>query len=406
MCQVHVGEGSFHRIGRGHGEQLADAVRCNVKRFFTLMRRTGWHRPDLCQRALRAERELADHRLDEITGIGEGARLPYPEVLAYNLFYGEACPEECTVMWAFPDATASGKLLFLKNSDKIGGEDMVGEGFHQNKEINVILAVRPEGKPAVIGVASAGSTGVKMGVNDRGVATGTNIARTTELRQRKVSTSQERALDRVQLSRDGLEFDSALEAGNSVMAQLARTPMATPGNLEFVDPTLAYVIEGSYDRLAVQFLRQGVGTRTNRFVVLEVLNDPEDLSSYCRYVRSNQLLQAQAGKLTAADFVSFSHDHTNGPGPNSICRHGTRFREETTQSAQVVEIDPADPAKTTVQIALGKPCWAWRSPEGQLTLTMRFRPEDIPKGFRAGEVWKRFWTEQPFVEEAEKVRAG
>jgi hypothetical protein len=243
-----------------------------------------------------------------------------------------------------------------------------------------------------------------MGINDRGVATGTNIARTTELRQRKVSTSQERALDRVQLSRDGLEFDTALDAGNHVVARLSGSPMATPGNLEFIDSTLAYIIEGSYDRLAVQFVRRGTGTRTNRFVLLEALNDPEDLSSYCRFVRATQLLQAKAGALAAEDFIGFSMDHANGPGPNSICRHGTHYREETTQSAQVAEIDAVDPAKSRVFLALGKPCWAWRDHGGNLTLTMEFRAEDIPEGFRSGEVWKRFWTEEPYAEQAVAAR--
>lgn len=400
MHDVYVGSGSHHRIGRGHGEQLAVAVGHNLEGFFRCMALRGWAREALGRRALRAERRLADARLDEIAGIAEGARRPYPEVLAYNLFYGEACPDGCTVMFAMPDATAAGEMIFLKNSDKIGGDSMVGEGFYEHKEINIVLAVRPEGKPAVVGVASAGSTGVKMGANDRGVATGTNIARTVELRTRKVNTTQERALDRVQLSRDGLEHATALEAGNAVVARLADHPMATPGTLEFVDPTLAYIIEGSYDRMAVQFIHTGVGVRTNRFVVLDALNDPEDLSSYCRYVRGTQLLAARAGRLTPADFIAFSTDHANGPGPNSICRHGAHYRDETSQSAQVIEVDATDPSRSRVWLALGKPCWAWRDPAGSLELTMRFRPEEIPEGFRTGEVWKRFWTERPNVEEA------
>ncbi len=406
MIDVYVGEGSFHAIGLGHGRQLALAVHHNVAQFIDQMARRGWSKADLRRRALSAQTLLTCHRLDEIAGIAEGARVAYPDLLAYNLFNAEVSPDECTVMWAMGDATAGGRTLFLKNSDKIGAEDMVGEGFHQHKEINVILAVRPQGKPAVVGVASAGSTGVKMGVNDHGVATGTNIARTTELRTRKIKTSEERALDRVQLSRDGLEFDTAMRAGLSVVEKLSRTPMATPGNLEFVDPTLAYIIEGSYDRLAVQLLTAGVGARTNRFVVLDALNDPEDISSYARYVRSHQLLGTRRKSLTAEDFVAFSQDHTNGPGPNSICRHGVHFSEETSQSAQVVEIDAADPTRTMVWIALGKPCWAWRHGDGNFRLTMRFRPEDIPEGFRSGEVWMRYWTEQPYAEPAAASRAG
>jgi hypothetical protein len=153
-------------------------------------------------------------------------------------------------------------------------------------------------------------------------------------------------------------------------------------------------------------VQRGTGARTNRFVVLDALNDPADLSSYCRYVRCTQLLQGKAGALTADDLIGFSMDHTNGPGPNSICRHGAHYREETTQSAQVAEIDAASPKKSRVFLALGKPCWAWRDPGGHLTLTMEFRAEDIPEGFRSGEIWRRFWTEEPYVERAAAVRTG
>ncbi len=406
MYDVYVGEGSFHRIGRGHGEQLAEAVGVNVTQFLHVMAAQGWDAPALRRRALACERRFSDDRLGEIAGISEGAKRDYPDVLAYNLFYGHAYPEDCTVMWAMPDATASKKLIFMKNSDKIGGEKLVGDGFHKNKEINVVLGLRPAGKPATLGVAAAGSTGLKMGVNDRGVATGTNISRTTELRTRKVSTTQERAIDRVQLSRDGLEKDTALGAGNLVVAKLSDSPMATPGNLEFIDSKLAYVIEGSYDRLAVQFYHTGTGVRTNRFIVLQALNDPDDVSSYCRLVRCSELLKAKEGRLVPADFIEFSADHANGPGLNSICRHSPNFKDETSQSAQVAEIDAADPAKTRVWLALGKPCWAWREPGGSMAIDMQFKVDDIPEGFRSGDVWKKYWTEEPNTARDKVAAAG
>jgi hypothetical protein len=406
MYDVYVGEGSAHRIGRGHGEQLAAAVGVNVAQFFRVMGARGWDQTMVRRRALAHERRMSDDRLHEIAGIGEGAKRDYPDVLAYNLFYGHAYPDDCTVMWAMPDATQSKRLIFMKNSDKIGGEKLVGDGFHKYKEINVVLGLRPAGKPAVLGVAAAGSTGLKMGVNDRGVAAGTNISRTSELRTRKVSTTQERAIDRVQLSRDGLEKDTAIEAGNHIVAKLSDNPMATPGNLEFIDPTLAYVIEGSYDRLAVQFYNAGIGVRTNRFMVLDALNDPDDLSSYCRLVRCTELLKAKQGRLVPEDFMEFSADHANGPGLNSICRHSPDVKDETSQSAQVVEIDASNPKKTRVWLALGKPCWAWREPGGSIALDMQFKTGDIPEGFQSGEVWKKYWTEEPNTARDKVAAAG
>lgn len=401
---VLVGFGTALQIGHAHGAQLAEAVAVNLKGFRRRLAASGWSLDDVLARARKEEQALSDARREEITGIAEGARLPYPQVLAYNLCYGLAYPDECTVMWAFPDATAGGKTLFMKTSDKIGRADMAGPGFYMNKEINVVVALRPEGKPAVIGVANAGSTGLKMGVNDRGIAAGTNIARTMELRRRTVTTTQERAVDRAQLARDGLEMDSATAAGGAIAACVAASPMATPGNVEFVDARRAFVIEGSYDRLAVQVCDSGTGSRTNRFAVLHELNDPEDLSSYCRYVRTQQLLAGRRGRLTLDDFAAFTRDHTNGPGLNSICRHDADFKSETTQSALVAAIDPTSPADTVVRIALGKPCHAWRHADGHLEATLRFRVEDIPAAFRSGEVWQRYWTEDLAETEPAAVR--
>ena len=400
-----VGIGTPWQIGCAHGEQLAEAIAANIELFWRRMAAAGIGGPTLRATALALERRvLVDARREEIAAIAAGARLEYPDVLAYNLFRGRVYPEECTVMWALPDATAGGRTMFMKNSDKIGREDMVGPNFHKNKEINVLVALRQPGKPAIIGVGQAGGTGLKMGINDRGVCAGTNIARTYELRTRAVTSTQERAVDRAQLARDGLELTAATLATQAMVARVAESPMATPGNLEFVDSTRAFVIEGSYDRVAVQAYDKGVGSRTNRFVTLQELNDPKDLSSYCRLVRTQELLAAASGRLTLDNFAAFTRDHANGPGPNSICRHHDDVRSETTQSAMVAEINGASPPDSVVRIALGKPCHAWRHGDGHIELTLRFKIEDIPEGLRTGEVWKRYWTEKPF--EAEPAAAG
>jgi hypothetical protein len=285
----------------------------------------------------------------------------------------------------------------MKNSDKIGADSLVGPEFHQYKEINVVLVTRDEDGPAIVGVAAAGSTGLKMGVSSLGVAVGANISRTLELAERKVDTTQMRALDRTQLGREGLQKESALEAANSVAAKISLNPMATPGNLEFVDSTAGAIVEGSYDRLALQILNSGVASRANSFVLMKELNNPADVSSYCRYTRTQQLLNENSGSLTPGLMKQFSQDHANGPGPNSICRHGTHYTEETSLSSMVVEIDGENPGNTRFWIALGKPCHAWKHKEASLEATFN-QMENIPEGFVNGEIWKRFYTEEPHSE--------
>jgi hypothetical protein len=271
---------------------------------------------------------------------------------------------------------------------------MVGPNFYQNKEINVVLVVRPTDGPAIIGVSSAGSTGLKMGLNESGVACGTNIARTRELGTRSVDTSQMRALDRVQLAREGLARTSAMEAASMIAARVTENPTATPGNIEFVDSTHGMIVEGSYDRVAIHTVKSGIASRANSFVALGVLNEPTDVSSYCRYVRTQQLLTDNAGALTPDLMKQFSQDHANGPGPNSICRHGKHYEEETSQSAMVVQLNRAYPRRAHFWIAMGKPCHAWPHPDGSFEGTME-RLEGAPAGFLNGETWKRFWSEEP-----------
>ena len=391
-------EGTRYRLGWAHGRRLAPAVRSNVDAFLCAAARDGRDTTRLLREARALRREIPPGLLDELQGLAGGAGLPEEHVLAFNLLHTRVIPDDCTVMFAMGDATASGRVIFMKNSDKIGGEGMVGEHFYMHKEINVILNVHPDDGPAIIGVAAAGSAGLKMGVNSRGVAAGANISRTRALAGRQVSVTEMRALDRTQLVREGLQEASARAAAQVVVGQLMDRPMATSGNLEFVDSREAWIIEGSYDRHAVEVITGGVGSRTNCFVVLSEGNDPGDVSSQCRLVRTRQLLREHEGRLTVESMIACSQDHANGPGPNSICRHGQHFTEETSQSTLVAELNPEHPEQSRVAIALGKPCHAWRHADGHVEVTPRSGPEEIPAGFCTGETWKRYWTELPAEE--------
>jgi len=395
--------GNAFEIGKSQGQRLKNAIRFNLSNFWTACSAAGLRRLPLVQSARRVAQDYCDPILEEIKGMAAGAHVEERELLAFNLCHSAVLSDECTVLFAMGDATASGKVLFLKNSDKIGSSSMVGPNFSQHKEINVVLAIRPENGPGFIGVSSAGSTGLKMGVSELGIAVGTNIARTGELGKRRIDTNQMRALDRVQLAREGLLKSSALEAANFIAGRLAESPTATPGNIEFVDSTCGVIVEGSYDRVALHVVKSGIASRANSFVALRELNDPTDVSSYCRYVRSQQLLSDHCGKLTPDLMKQFSQDHCNGPGPNSICRHGKHYEEETSQSSMVVELEKERPRQTRFWIAMGKPCHAWQHPDGSYEGRVD-QLERVPPGFLDGETWKRFWLEEPNPE-VELVKA-
>ncbi|MGH9787028.1 MAG: C45 family autoproteolytic acyltransferase/hydrolase [Terriglobia bacterium] len=395
--------GNAFEIGKSRGLSLQNAITFNLCNFYSAAAATGVKRLSLIESAKRLAQDHSDLILEEIRGMAAGAQVEEADLLAFNLCHSAVFADECTVLFAMGDATASGKVLFLKNSDKIGGASMVGANFFEHKEINVVLVIRPEHGPAIIGVSAAGSTGLKMGVSELGVVAGTNISRTAELAARAVDTTQMRALDRIQLAREGMLKSSALEAANFVAGRLAESPTATPGNIEFVDSKVGVIVEGSYDRVALHVVRSGIASRANAFVALRELNDPADASSCSRYVRTQQLLSEHRGRLTPDLMKQFSQDHTNGPGPNSICRHGKHYEEETSQSSMIVELEREQPKQTRFWIAMGKPCHAWRHPEGNFAGRMD-QLERVPQGFLNGETWKRFWSEEPNPE-AELVKA-
>ena len=389
-----IGKGNPYQIGHTTGSHFAPFVQANLSAFWRGLSDVGKSRSWLIGKAVEEKALLSEHLIDEIAGIADGSCLSFDEVLAYNLYGGTVFPDGCTVMMAVGAAGHNGNTLFMKNSDQVGGDSMVGAGFDQNKEIYVIQVIVPDQGNAMVGVSAAGRTGLKMGLNDKGVATGSNIARTVELRERKVDITKVRASDRTQLMRQGLGKDTAASAASTIAGLILENPTSTPGNIEFADAKEAVVIEGSYTHQALEVIRDRVAARANRFQVLEHTNDPTDVSSVCRYQRCMELLRENEGHLTLEKFIEFSRDHANGPGPNSICRHGHHYREETSLGAAVIEIERDDPKKSKIVMALGKPCHAWRDPAGQVTLTMDRLSDALPSGFTDGGVWKQFYSEE------------
>jgi len=400
MQRVLYCEGDSYELGRSQGELLSSEIRHNLSAFWILMGKRGYHCKELLRKAKSWEGLLSSKRLEEVKGIGDGARIEYTEILAYNLFHDLAFAEECTVLMAVGSASATGDTIFLKNSDKVGSETYIGPNSFKNKEINVIILLSPKGGNKIIGVSSAGATALKMGLNDKGVATGSNISRTKELEVRgaEKDSLKIKALDRGVLMREGLEKGkSALEASQAILPSLLANPMSTPGNIEFADAKEALIIEGSYHEMATEIVRDDVAARSNCFVLLKALNREDDVSSICRYIRCIKLLNENRGRITRDKMIEFSMDHVNGPGPNSICRHGEHFSEETSLSSAIMEIDGKNPERSKITICLGKPCHAWRSDDAHITLNMSASLKDIPEGFLNGETWKKFYTEEPMI---------
>jgi len=387
-------DGTYYEIGVSQGKTYRESINWNLQAFRNVIRQVDPRGTFFDVRQV--ERELPSWMLEEISGISEGSCLDFAELVRYNVFREIIYPDECTVLMAVGKASKSGSTIFLKNSDKIGDVGLTGPKFYRDKEVNVVLHIKAAGKNRVIGFAAAGSVDVKMGLSDKGVAAGTNISRTKALAQKSLSTEQVRVPGRGRLIREALEScENALSACNLTTAKILKTTMTTSGNLQFADAKEAYIIEGFYNEMAVETVRDKTAARSNCFVSLKGLNDEEDVSSICRLVRGSQLLRENEGKIDFEMMRRFSMDHANGPGVNSICRHSNDPADETSLGAAIMEIHPEKPELSKITITLGKPCRAWEKKEACITLDMAHDPRNIPSGHLDGETWKRFYSESP-----------
>ncbi|PSQ18742.1 hypothetical protein BRD00_04055 [Halobacteriales archaeon QS_8_69_26] len=398
-----------YRAGRERGRRLRDAIRHNLAGFRRALDRQGIDPGTVRSAAADCEERLPGWALAETRGKAEAAGVEYRDLLAFDCFEGLVQPDGCTVGIAAGDAAASGDTVFFKQSDKKGADEFEGGDYHQHQQINVVRVIEPEDpdRNRVLGVTAAGSTAVKMGINEEGVAIGSNISRTVTFDEAGSDSRDWAAASRGAYMREGLHHgDTAVEVAQHITPRLFSDPMSSPGNIDVADADRAVVLEGEFTHLAGEWVEDGVVARANKFEVLDDLARSEDEipSSYRRYERVSGTLDSEAGDVDVATMRDLSVDHANGPGLQSICRHQEGdYTDETSLSAAVFDIDGDDPADSDVYVALGKPCHAWRTDEGEgwIHLTAGATAEDVPEDFRTGDAWLEHYTEEPYAGERE-----
>jgi hypothetical protein len=397
----------YHELGRSRGERLRDAIRHNVAGFWSAVDAQRVDRETVYAEADRLADRLAPGTRAEIAGTAETSGVDERDLRSFSLFEETLVPDGCTTAIAAGDAAASGDTVFFKQSDKKGADEFEGEDYHQHQQINVVRVENPEDKNKVIGVTAAGSMAVKMGINEKGVAIGSNISRTVTFDEEGTDSKDWAAASRGEYMRQGLlHGDTAVEVAQQITPKLFSDPMSSPGNIDIADHERAVVLEGEFTHLASEWVDDDVIGRANKFQVLDDLarSEGEIPSSYRRYERVREVLEAEAGEVTVDDLRELSVDHTNGPGLESICRHQEdHYTDETSLSAAVFDIDGDDPAESDIYLALGKPCHAWRTDEGDgwLHLQASATEADVPDRFLTGEAWLEHYTEDAYEGERE-----
>ncbi len=393
---IAVSRGTYENIGNELGIKLAEAMRSNISLQKQNLEAQGMERDSISTAISCFADTISFSTIKMMEGLSRGSGIPFESILRYNALQDILSPEGCTTFAAIGGATPMGKPVLLKNRDKPGDPDFCGKGYYKNKEINVVQALEIDDGNLIVGVTSAGSTGIMMGLNKYGVAAASNAGATAEVSD-KTSKELYSISGRPQIIKEGLECKSAHEAVNHAIQKLTKSPMGSPGMLFFVDAKDAYVVEGGWpnNQFAVHHITDGAISRSNHFEMLEQLNNQKYVSAICRKIRARELVAQNYGNIDSEKLKEFSMDHENGPYENSICRHSESPEGSATVSAAIMEIDKENPEKSKISIALGSPCWAWAKKGGNITFQMDHDIGTISQEFINGNIYREFINTEP-----------
>lgn len=131
-------KGDSYTRGFKYGQKCKKMIDINVRNFWDKIAVWGYRRQDLITATRQLKYRFLTDTLEEIRGLADGSMRNFEEMLALNLYYSSVFPEDCTVMMAVGNASASGYTIMAKNSDKAGNESLVGDLCYKNKEINIV----------------------------------------------------------------------------------------------------------------------------------------------------------------------------------------------------------------------------------------------------------------------------
>lgn len=200
--------------------------------------------------------------------------------------------------------------------------------------------------------------GIWFGVNEYGIALTASDAHFI-----KKYPPQRNAGDKITaIYEDIIANSSTLGKAEKIVVDSFRKKIKVPDILIISDSKRASAYEYTPEKQAIQKATKSSILRANSFLVLKGAPDRKnDPSSYLRYKRIKELL---SGKISLAKIKAALANHKNGPGENSICRHGRKKGEYTTQYSAIAEI--AEKKIKVYYMANKKPCEGkWKSIEIQ-----------------------------------------
>jgi hypothetical protein len=275
---------------------------------------------------------------------------------------GSPPAEGCTNIVVAGERTVHSHPLVCKN------RDVSGAGIRPQA---VVTYPSIGDRHGFVTLSTCGSVLVFQGVNDAGL-----VAANTFVNVDTDTDTEQEILNGV-LVRQILEECSTVA---DARAFIAGCPLDRIQGLTLVlaDGTNAVMLEIDPLVAEVRTISGPIAVRTNHFVGAR----PDDEESTAmRFVRARELAADLPGEVSRTELFAAAGDHHNGPGPDSICRHGSddsgpyRLAHSTTVSTTVFR-----GGATTYHGLVGNPC---RSSPVELAVG-----GTIPDDLRTGQRWR------------------
>jgi predicted choloylglycine hydrolase len=293
-------EGNVSQIGKQYGEQAKAAIVQNVELFKLAAKLVDLTANDLEQAAADHQEFLQENNpelLEQYKSMASAAGVALGDILAFNALEEKVVGDGCTTIIATGSATQGGKAYYHKNRD-------ASRGFKQ-----VVLQIQPENGNKFIGITSAGSSGIAMGINEHGVSVGNNVLHTWDTgRGHGNLTVIRMALEKAGTAQEALSY-------------IQEIPRASGSVYGIADQAEGAFLETTHSAYAVKWVVDEAMAHTNHYILPEMEqyealdDDPAERNRWSWYIsteerldRATHLLNERLGKISEQDLIKISED--------------------------------------------------------------------------------------------------
>jgi len=308
--------GSAEKVGNEYGALIGPALRARLERVRVQAGLKGLGDADVHAKVSAFTdllAEVAPHWLEEVEGIAAATDMEPVDLLAFNCLPDDfwdvpSAGHECTSYMAIGGASATGESLLHKNRDE--------RDWLQNVHIKQV-----EGTHRYLAGVDVGNVGIAQFVNEHGLCGANNTGSYIPVREsiadglgdclvmRLVAERARCCEDALQLIEELIDREVCGGAGPNL------------GTIYlFADRNRGLIIENTSRHLAYEWIDDGLGIRSNHFVLPEarawMAREP-NANTALRYERACELIRPHEGRATSELFARVSRDYS--AGPDSIC---------------------------------------------------------------------------------------